>query len=176
MPPATVRDISEITLTDSEEERRQRDSYSRSIAGAGSASAENDEVVDKLGSRRAQEMKKTPSFVDIDRVPFPTKADLSLILSRRVAIAVTAALSCQTLADAKEYQREIGLKSLISAITESISNEPQVANLSLRGIKGICRLIRIDNSVAVKVVDDPEVVSALCNAMEAPLKVIYLDL
>lgn len=171
LPPATVRDISEISLTDTEEDRRQRDSYSRSIAGAGSASAENDEVAEKLGSRRAQEMKNTPSFVDIDRVPFPTKADLSLILSRRVAIAVTAALSCQTLADAKEYQREIGLKSLISAITESLSNEPQAMSLSLRGIKGICRLIRIDNSVAVKIVDDPEVVSALCNAMEAPLKV-----
>jgi hypothetical protein len=172
LPPATVRDISEISLTDTEEDRRQRDSYSRSIAGAGSASAENDEVVEKLGSRRSQEMKNTPSFVDIDRVPFPTKADLSLILSRRVSIAVTAALSCQTLADAKEYQREIGLKSLISAITESLSNDPQAVSLSLRGIKGICRLIRIDNSVAVKIVDDPEVVSALCNAMEAPLKVI----
>jgi hypothetical protein len=172
LPPATVRDISEISLTDTEEDRRQRDSYSRSIAGAGSASAENDEVVEKLGSRRSQELKNTPSFVDIDRVPFPTKADLSLILSRRVAIAVTAALSCQTLADAKEYQREIGLKSLVSAITESLSNDPQAVSLSMRGIKGICRLIRIDNSVAVKIVDDPEVVSALCNAMEAPLKVI----
>jgi hypothetical protein len=57
-------------------------------------------------------------FVDTERVPLPTKADLSFILLRRVAIAVTASLSCQTLADAKEYQREIGLKSLISAVTE----------------------------------------------------------
>jgi Na+/serine symporter len=47
----------------------------------------------------------------------------------------------------------------------------QLGSLSLSGIKGVCRLIRIDNSVAVKVVAVPEIISTLCDAMEAPFKV-----
>lgn len=121
-----------------------------------------------LEAKRAktQELRNRPVFVDTERVPLPTKADLSFILLRRVAIAVTAALSCQTLSDAKEYQREIGLKSLISAVTELQFNNVQ----KLSGIKGMCRLVRIDNDVAVKVSSHVAFVSTLCDIMEAPLK------
>jgi hypothetical protein len=42
------------------------------------------------------------------KVPSPTRADISLIISRRVAIAVTASSAIRTLGDAREYQREIG--------------------------------------------------------------------
>ena len=168
--PAAITEISEVTLTDDVNE--QGDTYRQSISsGGGSVDAD---VLGKglgIGGRRAQEMRNRPGFMENNRVPLPTKADLNLILSRRVAIAVTAAMSCQTLQDAKEYQREIGLKSLISAITETQSNEQTPGELSLSGIKGVCRLIRIDNSIAVKVVAVEEVVTALCNAMEAPLKV-----
>ena len=174
LPPATVRDISEISLTDGEDQPRQGDNYRRSVSSVNSAvnsGGNNDDVSDKLDSRRAQDLKNRPILSTTDRVPLPTKADLSLILTRRVQIAVTAALSLQTLADAKEYQREIGLKSLISAITESQGNEIQVGSLRPSGMKGVCRLIRIDNTVAAKIVADPEVVSALCDLLEAPLKV-----
>ena len=146
------------------------ESYRRSSASLPRAGVSTDDELSKLG-RRGQEMKNRLTFMNSDKVPLPTKADLSLILNRRVAIAVTAALACRTIADAKEYQREIGLKSLISSITESQTNEIQVGSLSLNGIKGVCRLIRIDNSVAVKVVAVPEIISALCDAMEAPFKV-----
>ena len=174
LPPATVRDISEVTLTDTQGEddkTKGGESYRRSSASLPRAGVSTDDELSKLG-RRGQEMKNRLSFMNSDKVPLPTKADLSLILNRRVAIAVTAALACRTIADAKEYQREIGLKSLISSITESQTNEIQVGSLSLNGIKGVCRLIRIDNSVAVKVVAVPEIISALCDAMEAPFKVI----
>jgi hypothetical protein len=171
LPPATVRDISEVTLTDTEDDKLKGESYRRSSAGLPRAGVSTDDELSKLGGRRGQEMKNRLSFMNSEKVPLPTKADLSLILNRRVAIAVTAALACRTIADAKEYQREIGLKPLISAITESQFNEIQVGSLSLSGIKGVCRLIRIDNSVAVKVVAVPEIVSALCDAMEAPFKV-----
>ena len=173
LPPATVRDISEVTLTDTEDDKLKGESYRRSSAGLPRAGVSTDDELSKLGGRRGQEMKNRLSFMNSEKVPLPTKADLSLILNRRVAIAVTAALACRTIADAKEYQREIGLKPLISAITESQFNEVQVGSLSLSGIKGVCRLIRIDNSVAVKVVAVPEIVSALCDAMEAPFKVLY---
>jgi hypothetical protein len=173
LPPATVRDISEVTLTDTEDDKLKGESYRRSSAGLPRAGVSTDDELSKLGGRRGQEMKNRLSFMNSEKVPLPTKADLSLILNRRVAIAVTAALACRTIADAKEYQREIGLKPLISAITESQYNEIQVGSLSLSGIKGVCRLIRIDNSVAVKVVAVPEIVSALCDAMEAPFKVLY---
>lgn len=173
LPPATVRDISEVTLTDTRSEddkMKGGESYRRSSASLPRAGVSTDDELSKLG-RRGQEMKNRLTFMNSDEVPLPTKADLSLILNRRVAIAVTAALACRTIADAKEYQREIGLKSLISSITESQTNEIQVGSLSLNGIKGVCRLIRIDNSVAVKVVAVPEIISALCDAMEAPFKV-----
>lgn len=173
LPPATVRDISEVTLTDNQGEddkMKGGESYRRSSGSLPRAGVSTDDELSKLG-RRGQEMKNRLSFMNSDKVPLPTKADLSLILNRRVAIAVTAALACRTIADAKEYQREIGLKSLISSITESQTNEIQVGSLSLNGIKGVCRLIRIDNSVAVKVVAVPEIISALCDAMEAPFKV-----
>lgn len=123
---------------------------------------------------RRDEMRSLPQpLLQVsERVPLPTKADLSLILSRRVSIAVTAALACQTQSDVEEYLREIGLKSLISAVTEPQFNEILPGTLSLNGVKGICRLIRIDNKIAVKVVGVTEVVTALCDAMEAPLKVV----
>ena len=169
LAPAAVRDINELTLTDSDDRERQGDIYRQSVTGVGVINNDG-EILSKIG-RRPQDMRSRPLFADNDRVPLPTKADLSLILSRRVSIAVTASLSCQTLADVEEYIREIGLKSLISAITEDQSYDTQVESLSLRGIKGICRLIRIDNSVAVKIVAVEEVVIALCEAMETPLKV-----
>ena len=171
LAPAAVRDIGELTLTDSDDRERQGDIYRQLVTNVGVGVINNDaEILSKIG-RRSQDMRSRPLFADNDRVPLPTKADLSLILSRRVSIAVTAALSCQTAGDVEEYIREIGLKSLISAITEDQSDDTQIESLSLRGIKGMCRLIRIDNSVAVKIVAVDEVVIALCEAMETPLKV-----
>jgi hypothetical protein len=46
----------------------------------------------------------------------------------------------------------------------------QTGSLKLSGIKGICRLVRIDNDVAVKISSDVAFVSTLCDIMEAPLK------
>lgn len=170
LAPAAIRDIREITLTDSDDQNRQGDLYRQSVTGV--INNDDSELLNKISGRRAQDLRNRPMLVDTDRVPLPTKADLSLILSRRVAIAVTAALSCQNVVDVDEYIREIGLKSLISAVTENQPDDAQMGeSLSIRGIKGICRLIRIDNSVAVKIVRADEVVVALCDAMEAPLKV-----
>jgi hypothetical protein len=44
------------------------------------------------------------------------------------------------------------------------------SSMRLEGIKGICRLVRIDNSVALKVTQDFGLVDALCSVLEAPLQ------
>ena len=195
LAPAAIRALSEVTLTDSDDQDREGDTYRQSVQGLSQGVGERGSVGGGVGQgggvmggvsvsdmtlnkmdtmARRDEMRSLPQpLLQVsERVPLPTKADLSLILSRRVSIAVTAALACQTQSDVEEYLREIGLKSLISAVTEPQFNEILPGTLSLNGVKGICRLIRIDNKIAVKVVGVTEVVTALCDAMEAPLKVV----
>lgn len=114
---------------------------------------------------RSQELRSRPLFIDKDGVPLPTKADFAHITSRRVAVAVAAALAVKSEQDAKEYLREIGIKPLLTAVLNPIRPESRVD-----AILGICRLMRQEKSLAAKVSAVPGFLNVLCDLIELPLR------
>jgi hypothetical protein len=114
---------------------------------------------------RSQELRSRPTFIDRDGVPLPTKIDFALINSRRVTVAVAAALAVKSEQDAKEYLREIGMKPLLTAVLNPIRPEIRVD-----AILGICRLMRQEKSVAAKVAAVPGFLAVLCDLIELPLR------
>jgi len=119
----------------------------------------------KMG--KSQEFKSRPQFLDREKVPIPTRADFSFINARRINVAVSAALAVRTEFDAIEFLREIGLKPLVSAILNPLPDNPDIR---VDAIKGVCRLMRQDKSIAVSVSSVSSVITVLCVLIEAPLR------
>eukprot|EP01041_Mallomonas_annulata_P009530 gene9530-19817_t len=125
----------------------------------------DDSFAVRLG--RSAELRVRPAFLAKERIPLPTKADFGLIKYRISVVAIEAALNVVSESDAQEFLKDIGLKPLIDAISATS------ADLILRRvdiIKGICRIIRKERSIAAIAAADKNVVALLCDLIEAPLR------
>jgi len=113
---------------------------------------------------RTRELKQKPENME---VPIPTKADFAYIASRRVEVALTAALSIETEADAREFKEYIGLKPLVAALLGKVPLNENIDKVD--AVKSLCTLTRHDRSTAADIAAIPAVIEVLCDMMEAPL-------
>jgi hypothetical protein len=88
-------------------------------------------------------------------------------MSRKIEVAVIASLSVKSFNDVNEFMRDIGLKPLFAAL---LHNSPNTDNIDrIEAVKGICRLTREKHSIANDIAQNSEIVSVLCDFLEAPL-------
>lgn len=98
----------------------------------------------------------------------PSSADFAHIATRRTELAVSAASSVTSEAAAQQFVKYIGLNALLAAITERGAGTVAVG--PTEAVKSLNTLMRFDKSVAALLASKAEVVSALCDMIEAPLK------
>lgn len=98
----------------------------------------------------------------------PSKADFAYIATRRTELAVDAALSVNSGVAAQEFMKHIGLKPLLTALLGKSAGPATIEKAD--AVKSLSRLVRFDKSVAVQLSSRADVLSLLCDMMEAPLK------
>ena len=126
----------------------------------------NENFAVKLG--RSEDLRSRPSFMYSDRSLLPTKADFSLLRMRRIEAAVDAAQAIKTGSDAVEFMKDIGIEPLVKAVTDTPIDGHQ--DLKVKGVKGICRLIKVRNVIADEIVLNDDFISVLIEAIEAPYR------
>lgn len=117
---------------------------------------------------KPQELRRIPEFFEINAINQPTRADFNYIISRRVQVAIEAALAIRTDVDADEFFQYIGLGPIIGALLDRI---PEGSNIDkIVAVKALCRIVRTRKSTALEIVSQPAIISVFCDMMEAPLK------
>lgn len=116
-------------------------------------------------SAAAESEKEKPSA---PALPVPSLKDLRTLSLYKLSLAVYAALHIQTAQDGEEFLKYIGLDSLLQA---ALSREPFDAHYSREdAVRGLCQLLRAQQAVAERLAGQPELIDALCDLLEAPLK------
>lgn len=116
-----------------------------------------------------RDLRAKPQFVEKERVPIPTKADFAYIESRSVLRAISAALSIANERDAKEFLKDVGLQILLRAL-EEYSVSAELRDYRSDVVKGICRLMRMEKSVADILAQRKGTMDILIDMMEAPMR------
>ena len=116
---------------------------------------------------RSAELRTQPVFLKHDGIPIATKGDFALIKYRRAVVAIKAAVNIASEADAKEFLDTIGLRPLIEALT---SPSPAFSQYRVDIVKGMCRLMRKQLSVASELAGDAAVINVFSEMIETPLK------
>ena len=109
-------------------------------------------------------------IANLDRkIPNPTKQDFAYIAYRRIALAVSASQFISNEKDAEVFLREVGLKSLLIAITQS--PPPQSPDLRLQALNGLNNLLKHERNIAMNLVKGEggaNLINALCDIIEEP--------
>lgn len=127
-----------------------------------------DTSVDFSGTS-TKDLRSRPQFVEKERVPIPTKADFAYIENRSVLRAISASLSIANERDAKEFLKDVGLVILLRAL-EEYSVNAELRDYRSDVVKGMCRLMRMEKSVADLIAQSKPTIEILVDMMEAPMR------
>ena len=95
----------------------------------------------------------------------PSKADLSFVHSRRTEMAIAAALAVHSQSTAQDFVKHVGLQPLLAALQPRFGLESEH---KVDAVRGLSTLVQFHPPLAVAVASMPEVVSVLCDMLEAP--------
>ncbi len=104
----------------------------------------------------------------LGRIPYPSSTDFAYLNHREQILAVKAALAVVTPQDAKEFMKFIGIEPLLNTLVNDDFHNTEISQVD--SVKGLCRLIRAEKSIASRVGVLNEVINELTDIIEAPLK------
>ena len=105
-------------------------------------------------------------------LPRPTKNDFAYLAYRRILIAVSSSKFVSSERDADVFLREIGLKSLLIAVTQAPPS--QSPDLRLQALQGLNNLLLQKREIVFDIAKEPGLVTSLCDVIELPFNMFRL--